>query len=404
MLIEKSNLSKNCLHDKVILVTGGGGGIGLETVKALAYLNAKVIIAEINKEKGIYAEESINKELNSNLVHFIHTDISDAKQIDRLYTYIKTNFKHLDVILNNAVITPLGEVEKVSIDDWDKSYSVNLRGPILLIKKFLPDMKKRNSGTIVFVPSSGAAPYMGAYEIFKTSQVELCNTLAGELENTSIITYSIGPGLVKTDTAKKAIETVSKLMNITMDEFYKMNENHIIDEETAGTGFAVSIALAARYNGLEIGSIQALIDGGLFKEEEKKEVSMELTPNMQKELKLILMNIIKTYEEQYKGWMERNIFERQWVLRDFKKTMGRSADEVLNSLEYLEKSAEINDINQVLNNKNIFIDLKKYYERQYKLLLSYEKNSEKLKESWEYINSWIFDIDSILNILSDNIN
>jgi NAD(P)-dependent dehydrogenase (short-subunit alcohol dehydrogenase family) len=68
-----------------------------------------------------------------------------------------------------------------------------------LLEKLLPGMLKRKSGTVVFVPSSGAAPYMGAYEVFKTAQVELCNTLAGELEGTGVITFSIGPGIVKTD-------------------------------------------------------------------------------------------------------------------------------------------------------------------------------------------------------------
>ena len=102
-------------------------------------------------------------------------------------------------------------------------------------------MKTKNSGTIVFVSSSGAAPFMGAYEVFKTAQVELCNTLYGELENTNINVYSIGPGLVKTETAMREIEVVSSHLGMTTEEFYEMNERHILGVEEAGTGFALSV-------------------------------------------------------------------------------------------------------------------------------------------------------------------
>ena len=80
----------------------------------------------------------------------------------------------------------MGAVDDVKIEFWDKSYAVNLKVPLLLSQKFLPLMKERKSGTIVFVSSSGASPYMGAYEVFKTVQVELSNTLAMELENSGV--------------------------------------------------------------------------------------------------------------------------------------------------------------------------------------------------------------------------
>ena len=134
---------------------------------------------------------------------------------------------------------------------------------MLLTQLLLPLMKNKNSGTLVFVSSSGAAPFMGAYEVFKTAQVELCNTLFGELENTNINVYSIGPGLVKTETAMKGIEVVSSRFGMTTEEFYRMNERHILGVEEAGTGFALSVLSADRYNGQEIGCIQVLLDFGL---------------------------------------------------------------------------------------------------------------------------------------------
>ena len=325
MFIEKSNMNTGTLYGKVILITGAGGGIGFEAARALAYLGAEIVIAEIDKEKGELAQNTINNELSVKRVSFFHTDIANDKQVQDLYDYINGKYGALDVIINNATVTPMGAVDSVSISDWDRSYAVNLRAPVVLTQKFLPWMKEKNSGTIVFVPSSGAAPYMGAYEVFKTAQAELCNTLAGELENTNIITYAIGPGLVKTETAQTAIETVASLIGMTITDFCEMNDKHIISAEEAGVGFALSIVNAEKYNGQEIGSIQVLMDAGMFEGQTGSavpgtgatDVSL-LAPHIQ--------NIANTFIEQYNGWLQRNLFERQWVLRDFKKTVGMAAD------------------------------------------------------------------------------
>lgn len=81
---------------------------------------------------------------------------------------------------------------------------------------------------------------MGAYETFKTAQVEFSNTLAIELENTNLHAFTIGPGLVKTKTAKNSIVLVATQLGLTLNEFYDMNENHILDVKEAGLGFALS--------------------------------------------------------------------------------------------------------------------------------------------------------------------
>ncbi|NLF42809.1 MAG: SDR family oxidoreductase, partial [Bacteroidales bacterium] len=305
----------------------------------------------------------------------------------------------LYAIFNNATTAPLGPADTVSINDWDKSYYVNFRAPVLLIQKFLPDMKKNNEGIIIFVPSSGAAPYMGAYEVFKTSQVELCNTLVGELENTNIITYSIGPGLVNTATAQKGIETVANLMNISIEEFYKINEKQIIDAETAGTGFAVSVALANKYNGQEISSMQALMDAKVFSETPKEASEINLCDLQYDKLKLAVSSVLNTFFEQSNGWLNRNVFERQWILRDFKKTIGISIDEINNEMQQISKANEEKNYSFIANKKSIFEKIQKYYERQIKLLQGYEKDPQKLKDTSEIIISWIGEIKKVLNYI-----
>lgn len=389
MLIQKANIEQDVLQGANILLTGGAGGIGFETARALSFLGANVIIADIDKKKGRYAEKIINQETNSNRVLFYYIDITNQTEIDRLYKFVEKRYSFLDTIINNATITPVGAVDKTVIADWDKSYSVNLKAPVMLIQKFLPQMKAKNRGTIVFVSSSGASPYLGAYEVLKTAQVELCNTLTYELENFAINTFTISPGLVQTETAQKAIEIVSKNMNVSINDFYAMNKNFILDSESAGVGFALSVLKATDYNGQEIGAIQVLTEFGLVKSQIKSELPAGIT-----EKKQYLRNIIQTFEEQYSGWQSMNVFQKQWVLRDFKKTTGLTADQTLDKLKVIEKNIE--NLQDVSKELPFFGKLKEYWQRQLKLLQGFEKDKEKLERNTQIILSWIDDIENFL--------
>ena len=173
MLIEKLENAKNSLSGKTVLLTGAGGGIGFEAARALLYMGAAVIIAEVDKAKGEAAAATLAEQFPTGKVEFYAVDLSEETQIYALHEYLIKRYGFIDVLFHNACMTPMGNVEEVPIATWDKSYRVNFKAPLLLTQLFLPEMKRQNKGTIVFVPSSGAAPYMGAYEVFKTSQVEL---------------------------------------------------------------------------------------------------------------------------------------------------------------------------------------------------------------------------------------
>ncbi len=380
MFIETTNMPADSLSGKVVLITGAGGGIGYEAARAFAYLGATVIIAEIDRDKGEWAQHAIHRELRSDRVAFFSADITDDQRVQELHDFIEEKYSALDVLFHNATLAPMGGVDSVSIADWDRSYAVNLRAPVLLTQKFLPGMKKRNSGVIVFVPSSGAAPYMGAYEVFKTAQVELCNTLAAELEGSGVITYAIGPGFVKTETAQKAIETVSALMGLTPAEFDALNEKHRISAEEAGVGFAASVVHAKKYHGQEIGSIQALMDAGAFAKPADAPVpavdsadASFLAPHIE--------NIVHVFNEQYDGWLTRNLFERQWVLRDFKKTVGMAADNFHKRMQRLAISTREGRFNELAEQRPWLEKLKEYYAHQHKLLQGYEKNPEEVAKN-----------------------
>lgn len=396
MFVENNINLKNKLKDKVILLTGAGGGIGFETAKAFAYMGAKVIAAEIDKRKISSAQITLDSMFGKNSIEFYEIDLEDENQIYELVSYVKDKYGRIDVLFNNATITAMGTVEEVPINVWDKSYAVNFRAPLLLTQLVMPLMKQKHSGTIVFVSSSGAAPFMGAYEVFKTAQVELSNTIHGELESTNIKVYTIGPGLVKTETAMKGIEIVATHMGVTTEEFYKMNENHILGVEEAGAGFALSVLMADKYDGQEIGSVQVLSDFGLLLKLDSKENNK---CNDYENIISTVLTVVKVYKEQYNGWMKRNIFERQWVLRDFKKTTGYSADQFFEIMQNIEQMVINKKTKEIRIYTSEFQKLMEYYKRQYILLQGYEKDPQKLKEYSAALLQYIEDLKTICDNL-----
>ena len=124
------------------------------------------------------------------------------------------------------------------------------------------------------------------------------------------------------------IEIVATSMGITTDDFYKMNSRHILDVKKAGLGFALSTVSAERYNGQEIGCIQVLMDYGVLTDSQQdSESSSQSSFDTQQRQENQLISIQNTFEQQLNGWKNMNIFERQWVFRDFKKTMGLSPEQ-----------------------------------------------------------------------------
>ena len=379
------------LDHKTVLLTGAGGGIGSETALALAAMGARVILAEIDETSGKCAEQMVNG-LYPDAAVFYAVDLSDEAQIRAMATWILAQYGAPDAILNNATVTPMGAVDRVDVALWDRSYAVNLKAPLLLAQLFLPQMKQRNSGVLAFVSSSGASPYMGAYEVFKTAQVELGNTLAMELEGTGVSAFTIGPGLVKTQTAMRSIEIVASQMGMTTDAFYAMNSQHIIEADLAGLGFALSLAAPGRYHGQEIGCIQVLMDYHVFPDEI---ASSGDAGSASAEQIALLSRIQDTFQEQYLGWQTMNVFERQWVFRDFKKCMGMSAEQAGEALRQVRETVELHNALE-LKDRSFFQRLHDYWAHQLQLLRGYEKNPRKLAENEEIITGWMDDITRFL--------
>jgi NAD(P)-dependent dehydrogenase (short-subunit alcohol dehydrogenase family) len=396
LVISKVGLKPDALQGETIIVTGAGGGIGYEAARALLWLGANVIIAEVNETSGKQAESRLAVEFDPGRVLFTHTDVGDEPSIQNLYQKAVARFGKVDGVINNATIASLGKVTDLSIEQWDRSYQVNLRGPVLMAQKFLPDMVERKHGTFVCVSSKGMA-FLGAYETFKAAQVHLADTLDAELDGTGVNAFTIGPGLIPTETALEAVKQLAPLMGMTVDEFYELNKSIVLTVEEAGAGFAASIVFAEKFKGTEISSIQALKAADINFGSSEGGQAFEASDTGQREQAITMCQKVRqTLKEQSDGWKHRSIFERQWVIRDFKKTAGMSAEEWLQTLDNLGQA--LRDRKEII--KPPLEKLGGYYDHLGELAKGYEKDQTKLEENLRFVYGWRDEVAQLASLLN----
>ena len=95
---------------------------------------------------------------------YIRTDVADEQSVINAVKQTVARFGAVDIVVNNATVAAAGlPVAETAVADWDRSYAVNLRGPVLLARTCLPSMAARRQGVFVCVSSTGG-PFLGPYE------------------------------------------------------------------------------------------------------------------------------------------------------------------------------------------------------------------------------------------------
>lgn len=399
-LIGTGNLKAGCLDGQVAIITGAGRAIGFESARALAWLGARVVIAEVNPRTGRDAAQRINAEMGPGKALFFRTDVGSERSVRRMARRVLKAWGRVDIVLNNATIAPVGPVHEVDIGAWDASYRVNLRGPVLLARTFLPAMITRKAGVFVCV-SSAPGPFMGPYETMKTAQVELANIAAGELEESGVSVFSIGPGIVRTPALEAAMPKLAPLYGKTVEEFFVMSAAHEVTVEAAGAGFAAAIALAPRFHGQLIGSKQALIAAGIdIPDTGTMSAARELSPDAMKQGAELCHQVRTTLLEQSNGWKERPLFERQWVVRDFKKEAGQPVELWLEDLERLEIRLSDADSPEVPILHVPLSQLEGYYRHMAQMAEGYEKDPEVRRRNVEIVMEWAREVQRLEVLLN----
>ncbi len=399
LLIATGHLAPTCLAGKVAIVTGGGRSIGLEASRALLWLGCRVVLAEIDREASASAESALAGEWGAGRVRAVPTDVADEGAVARLLETVSSMFGAVDVVLNNATAAPTGDAAwETAIEDWDRSYAVNLRGPALLARACLPGMVERKSGVFVCVSSAGG-PYQAAYESLKAAQVALASSLEAELSGTGVISFTIGPGLVPTETAVAAVGRLLPRLGLSGAEFLRLTRPTLISVEAAGAGFAAAVAMADRYAGQEISSTQALVDAGIALPEapafplagtEPGLPALDAAPALAKpeELAARCRQVRSTLSEQAEGWRRRSFFERQWMVRDFKQRAGMPAERWVEVLDGLERALGAGEVGPLVDHREQLATLAGFYAHLGDLARGYVKDPLEREAQLEAVEGW----------------
>ena len=196
------------LDNRVAIVTGGSSGIGRGICLELAREGASVVVADIQEapKKGYYYETTIQgttlEAIQTAGGHgfFLRGDIAQEDFVQKLMKQTVKTFGVLDILVNNAGIHIPGSSQKLTVADWDRVMSVNLRALFLTTKAAVPHLKQSSHGRIIHISSvnfrgGGAGP---AYAPAKAAVVNLTRDTAVELGPSGITVNAICPGFIET--------------------------------------------------------------------------------------------------------------------------------------------------------------------------------------------------------------
>ena len=192
------------LKGKVAIVTGSGTGIGRGLALALARQGVKVVVNG-RREQPLQATVAEIEEAGGS-GRAVSGDVSDEADVERLVAATNDAFGPVDILVNNAGIGGGGHIHNHSIDAWDKVMAVNLRGPFLMARAVLPQMRRREQGHIVNISSESGLEYYegdGAYGVSKHALNALGEIIQRENQELGIRVDTICPGMVVTEMSRQ---------------------------------------------------------------------------------------------------------------------------------------------------------------------------------------------------------
>jgi len=243
------------LSGKVAVVTGGAGGIGSETARRFAEEDARVCIADLADEPGQEAASEIEG-------LYVHADVTDEGDVERMYRETAERFGGIDVLFNNAGISPPDDdsILETELEAWERVQNVNLRSVFLCCKYGIPYLLERGGGSIIntasFVAVMGAATSQISYTASKGGVLALSRELGVEFARRGIRVNALCPGPVNTPLlqelySKDPEQAQRRLVHLPMGRFAEATE------------IAGAVLFLASDDASYVNASTFMVDGGL---------------------------------------------------------------------------------------------------------------------------------------------
>ncbi|HEY8369654.1 MAG TPA: 3-oxoacyl-ACP reductase [Thermodesulfobacteriota bacterium] len=243
------------LDGKVAVITGGGSGIGLASVRRFAAEGAKVCVVDLDARSGQAAADEVGG-------LFVRADVSVERDVEGMYATAAERFGGIDILFNNAGISPPddGSILETGLDAWERVIRVNQTSVFLCCKHGIPYLRRRGGGVVIntasFVGVMGAATSQIAYTASKGAVLAMSRELGVQFARENIRVIPLCPGPVNTPLlqelfAKDPKKAARRLVHLPRGRFGEAEE------------IAAAAAFLASDDAAAITAVPFLVDGGL---------------------------------------------------------------------------------------------------------------------------------------------
>jgi NAD(P)-dependent dehydrogenase (short-subunit alcohol dehydrogenase family) len=256
----KGSIMSGRLAGKVAVITGGGSGIGRDTVLRFLAEGAKVVASDINERTGRETLDLAAAQGRAADVVFQKTDVSDEAQVAAMIDRAKAEFGRLDVVYNNAGYPgAVGKIDKIDVNQWDKTFAVLVRGVFLGMKHASRVMLEQGQGGVILNTGSVAGLSGGcgpiAYTACKAAVINMTRAVAVQLAKHNIRANTICPGGINTPLVHRGNE---EAMDSVMASAQPMKS------AGRGTDIAGAAVYLASDDARFVTGIELTVDGGLI--------------------------------------------------------------------------------------------------------------------------------------------
>jgi len=255
------------LENKLALVTGSTKGIGLAIATSLAREGARVIVNGRTDKSVNEAVEIIRKSVPAAKLEMFAGDLAKADGADSLVK----QFPNVEILVNNLGIFEPKPFEQIPDEDWRRFFEVNVLSGVRLSRAYLPGMKQRNWGRIVFISSESGLQIpaeMIHYGMTKTAEIAVARGLAELCAGTNVTVNSVLPGPTRSDGVDEFVKQLSggkPFAEFEKEFFEKVRPTSLLKrfattEEVANLVTYVCSPLSSATNGAAL-----RVDGGVVK-------------------------------------------------------------------------------------------------------------------------------------------
>ena len=243
------------LTGKVAVVTGAASGIGAESARRLAEEGAHVVVADLSDDAG----RAVASEVDG---LYVRADVTSATEVEALYATAAAEFGHVDVLVNNAGISPPDDdsILETELDAWRRVQEVNLTSVFLCCKLGIPHLLAAGGGSVVntasFVALMGAATSQISYTASKGGVLSMTRELGVQFARQGVRVNALCPGPVDTPLLRELFaadpeRAARRLVHVPMGRFAETRE------------IAAAVAFLASDDASFITASTFLVDGGI---------------------------------------------------------------------------------------------------------------------------------------------